>query len=562
MRTELTDEVPVSRFAAFAEMASLEQRPELGAICRAARTSGGRIAPSVVQQALPGLTDAGAANVVRWCCDLALCDRSGSLTGLGEVVADTDRAPVPEQGVYEMWVAGHPLLGSRLLHVERLTSSRDGRFPDTDAIPVEPDRNTAHPSVVDPQRRFVLRSFPSNHGRHGALRRESRAYCRVTWVLDWTHGPHGASEVRLDGAIDTASGHRPIRHEPERMEIDLWRLADTWALGPLRAHGRWSAEDRRLAVPVARLSVPEQEAFAMTLDLGGVEVTGYGHWSSGAVLSDVPIGPATADDAQAWAMARLDRRLEGSGLRHTRVQVRGLFASVTEDTPLAAPGPILPDHDALLARYELAPEVFWRLAAPVDLAPTPVSQEELGPMSIEAGNRDYLVSTDYDSAVVRVPYRGGWSMRMLLDRLTGDEKPRRLLLVDKYVRGRDNLRSLELLVATLAELGSPALDVWTGNDTDDATAAHVERLTGHRPRRYRQVFGHSVNLHDRYLVVVPERGAPYGWQMTNSPLDARVDDGVEPSPVTPLRWRDLVAARLSVEQLHRPMAAWTEADGR
>jgi hypothetical protein len=562
MRTELVHEVSVARYAVFAEMAWLERRPELGFICRLARDSGRRITLSVVQQALPGLADVGSENVVRRCQELHLCDPSGSLTGLGEDVADTDKAPVPEQGVYDVWAVHHALLGSRMLHVERLNSSRDGRFDDIKSISVDFEQGRIFASVVDRQSRFVLRSFPSSHGALGAIHLPTRARCQVRWVLDWTRE---ANEVRLDGVIDAGSREHPISHEPEQVEIDLWRLMQNWALGPLRDHGDWSDHNRRLAIAFTELSVEEQESFTKELDLGEVEIPRYGRWS-GVRLSDVPIGPATAGDAGQWAMGRLDRRLEGSEVHRTRAEIRWLFADVTEGTPLAPWDPTLPDHDTVLARYKDNPGLFWRLAAPVDLAPLATPQEELGPMKIGEDASGVASWSDDGSdervAVVRMPYRSGWSMQTLLDRLTHHRELCRLLLVDRYVRGDDNLARLELLVRTLAGHGSPILDVWTGNEVNDETITEIQRITGRRPQRYRDVFRRSGYPHDRYLVVVPEHGNPFSWTMTNSILDARADNGATPSPVTPLRWRDLTATRLAVAQLHEEMAVWANRDIR
>lgn len=97
MRTELRGEIPVERCQVFAEMAWLQHRPELGAICRMARDTGGRITSAVVEMALPGLAEVGTQNLVRRCQELDLCDGSGSLTGLGETVAETDDAPSPSR---------------------------------------------------------------------------------------------------------------------------------------------------------------------------------------------------------------------------------------------------------------------------------------------------------------------------------------------------------------------------------------------------------------------------------------------------------------------------------
>lgn len=405
MKTELTAEVEVVRYAVFAEMAWLERRPELGAICRMARDRGvgdGRIDRDMVVRALPGLTEVGCANVVRWCESLKLCDRSGSLTRLGHEVADRDEAPVPEQGVYDVWAVSHPLLGARMLHIARTASSRDGRFDDVAEIPLEPERGRPFVSVVDGESRFVLRSFPSNHGESGALPRKTTARCRIRWLIDWSQENN---ELHLEGALDLGQERPSFHHPPERVELDPWNVVDGWASGPLRQHGRWSAEHRQLEVGFPGLSEAAQESFTVDLSLDEVAIPRLGRWRN-VQLTGVPIAPRTRDDAARWALARLDRHLEADKTRYTRSEVRRLFCDLSQSTPLARRQPTLPEHDALLARYHDRPEVFWRLAAPVDLAPLPSSPGLLDAMTVTP-ERDGHEDTDEQASEPASEHEGG-----------------------------------------------------------------------------------------------------------------------------------------------------------
>lgn len=562
MKTELAADLTVIRFAVFAEMAWLDRRPELAAICRLARDAGGRISAEVIEQALPGVTGAGVANLIRWCADLRLTDDWGSLTELGEQAADTSQAPVPEQGVYNLWTTSHPLLGARILHADRTTIYPDRSVRDIGPLPLDPEHDVPFTSVVRPEQRFVLRSFPSASDGVGARLQPTQAQCQLRWLLDWNSE---LSEVSITGFLDVRGKQLPVRHEPEHREVDLWRVVDRWAAGPLRGHGAWSAQDRRLMVGPARLTPDEQDSFRTNLDLGLVEIDGFGQWDR-VRLADVPIGPDGAAGAQDWAMARFDRALQGDETAYTGAAVRRLFADLTEDTPLETFQPVLPGHYALLAGYADRPSVFWRLAAPVDLAPALPSEAELEPLMVGVRAPDERPERPGRpggvAQAVRVPYGCRWSMQVLVGRLLGPDPARRFLLVDRFVRGVHNLISLEMLAAALAESGQPDFQVWTGNEVDDETLAEIADITGTRPQRYRDSFGSSGLPHDRYAVVVPRTGPPYGWQLSNSPLDARVRDGADASPQTPLRWRDLTAIRLSAEQLRPPMADWARGRPR
>lgn len=552
MRAVLTSKIPVHLVEVFAEMAWMERRPELGLLCRAARQDGNRIGPPVVQSALPGLSDTGAKNVIAWCRFLGLCDAGGAVTALGEQVAQRDEAPVPEQGVYGLWLANHPVIGRRVLAVERLSSSRAHRNEQMKPLDVAPELGTVFRSVVAPAERFMVRALPTNHGHTEVIERASRATCRLRWRLDFDQG---REQWQLDGTIDApmndGNALRPIQHEPESTGMDLWKLAETWTTTTFAPFGQWQVRERRLATPFEGLSGSEQDAFRKTLSIRRVEVPGRGVFED-VSLEDVPIGPASAQDAQRWAMARFDRRLSTRPGYRSRAAVREEFALLTEGTPLEAFLPTLPPHDELLAQASRAPERYWSLAAPVDLAPSPVGALELGELRIGA---PATAASACPPGVIRIPFHGGWSMRQLVDQLLAGSTPRRVLLSDRYVRGDDNLAGLKLLVATLrASAPTVAVDVWTGDEGTDFKA--IQAITGAPTRSYRETFGKNMP-HDRYLLVLPGQGAGFGWHMSNSPLHAR-PDAPGPGPGTPLRWKDLAATRVTAEELEPALRAWLE----
>jgi len=551
MRCVLTTEIPVSRVAVFAEMAWMERRPELGLLCRAARDHGNRITIVVVQSALPGLPDAGAKNVIAWCKMLGLCDGSGGLTALGEDVADTDEAPVPEQGVYGLWLAQHPVLGHRVLAAERLASTRDQRFDSIEPLEVQPDRSKVFHSVLDGKERFMVRDLPTNHEQPGGLIGDTGATCRLRWTLDFDQE---RDEWQLDGKIESPQGNgkyamATIQHKPESDGLDLWNLAANWGMGPLSQFGRWEPDQRRLAVTFDTLKGDEPDTFHKTLALHLVEIPGKGVYEN-VTLENVPVGPESPQDAQRWAMERFDRQLAAEPHYRSRAEVRRLFAQLTEATPLEEFAPTLPSHDDLLSQASKDLERFWSLAAPVDLSPFQADSDELGPLRI--GSPAPITASE-PSGVVRIPYRGGWSMRKLVDRLLAGVVPRRVLLCDRFVRGDQNLETLKLLVEAMREAApNVAMDVWTGDE--EADFKKIRTITGASTRSYREAFGRTPP-HDRYLLVLPRQDQGFGWQMSNSPLHARADvKGA--SPETPLRWKDLVATRVSADQLAPALRQW------
>ena len=384
MKALLEATIAVERIAAVAEIAWLKRRPELALLCRAAVDAGGRLAPETVQAVLPGLGEAGARNVVAWCRTLGLVNGGGALTELGERVARGDEAPVPEQGAYDLWLAQHPVLGRRILAIARVTSSARLR-PEKDLtpLPFAPEQGVVFRSVVEPRERFVLRGFLANHGEIRCVRGTTGAMCRLRWRLDFEAG---RDEWRLDGALESPQGGMaPVQHEPETEGLDLWALVAAWGAGPLVGHGRWQASECRLAVGIGGLSEAEQESFRKTLRLDRADVPGNGSYE-GVLLEDVPIGPASAYDAQRWARARLDRSLARDPIYRSRGAVRWLFDELVQGTPLERFAPELPAHDELTggALHAQEPALYWSMVAPVDLAPRRVPPEELAALRVGA----------------------------------------------------------------------------------------------------------------------------------------------------------------------------------
>lgn len=559
MKVLLTSEIPVSRVATFAEMAWLERRPELGLLCRTASENGNRITVATVQAALPGLADTGAQNVIKWAETLGLCDKSGGLTKLASEVAEHDEAPVPEQGVYGLWLVEHPVVGRRVLAAERIASNRDQRFESIEPVAVAVERGKVFRSVVDPKERFSVRDLPSNHSQGGAVRGSTNAKCRLRWTLDFNAN---RDQWQLDGTIEVSQGNGkhsmgPIKHEPESDGLDLWQAIEFIATD-LRQFGEWDRKKHLLAVPASSLKEDEARTFRRSFTVPRIELPNKGGYQN-ARFEDVPIGPRAAADAQQWAMALFERDLKENSAYRSRAEVRTRFADLTEDTPLEEFGVTLPSHDELLNQAGEDRGRFWALAAAVDLAPFSMPPEDLGALRIGAPAADMAVAAAAEPAnVVRVPYRGGWSMRRLVDRLLTGTSPRKVLLADGYVRGPDNLNSLKLLVGALrASSPNVVIDIWT--DDAEADFKKVQAITGTAPRSYRDAFGHH-SPHDRYLLVLPGEGSGFGWHMSNSPIHAR--GHASSTPDMPLRWKDLLATRVASDELRPELRQWIVGGGR
>lgn len=382
MKTTLKRNLPVTRAALFAELAVLELRPELGHLCRAvdAPTEPGaatRMSPEVVRSALPGVSAAGAEQIVAYGGDLDLWSRDGRLTELGHACAEDDHAPVPEQGTYGLWLVEDPLLGGcRPLGIERAEDPQHKapRQSDLETLYIHPPLNQTLVLREPGETRIVLRALPTHDGRLPALFLDTRAHCDLQLHLDFDDE---IAQWWLEGQLDRTSGAdqrkplpRPLHGLTTPVELDLDALLAAWGRGPLAEFGRWDHEIRRLAVTRTDLPETAQGRFLHDLVLRAAEVSGYGPFVE-VTLEDVPVGPADKAAAEEWADALLVRALVAEPFYRSVEQVQLLFMKIVEDTPLTDFDVAPPRHEDLLESPDLNldVDVFWSFAAPADLVP-------------------------------------------------------------------------------------------------------------------------------------------------------------------------------------------------
>ncbi|TNE43164.1 MAG: hypothetical protein EP343_34725 [Deltaproteobacteria bacterium] len=504
------------------------------------------------------MSHVGAKNIIEWCSSLNLCDNRGHLQKLGEDTAETDEAPVPEQGVFEVWAAQHPLFGSRWLHVERITSQTDHRFEHLESLPLYPDIGNSWQSVIDPTKRYVLRGLPSQSMEVQCFRGVTNSSCRIRWSFDFTEG---TNQWQMEGALDPERKLRAIQHNPESVPLDLWKLFERWASWHLAEKGQWNTEQHYMAVSFAELTEDAQETFVQNFSILELEVPGYGSYAN-VEFQNVPIGPNSESDASQWAVARLTRRIKEDRRYRTRNDVRRYFVELVEGTPLELFQPSLPSHTELLDEFSGLGEMFWSLAAPVDLAPFVPGAQELASLTIGSNSQLSYEGQNREEAIVRIPHRGEWSMHDLVARLLNGAKPYRVLLCDRYIRGGDNLATLQLLFDTIKKLHSTArLEIVTEPEgKKGGNLSSIEKIIGSSPRTYHDMFGSNRNNrpHARYFLIDEGNGEGVCWQMDNSPLDSRPNNSNQVSPRTPLRWRDFGAFQLDKSELPLDLGRWFE----
>jgi hypothetical protein len=525
-------------------MAVYVKRPEMQALCRAARKSGDVITPEAVRSVLPDASDVACRNIIDWCHQIGLCDDHGRLSEAGEQTASEEgEAPLLEQGVYAMWGVKHPVLGGRILHWERIRIDRnDEGIPAP--LPLKIDLNQVWRSVIS-GKRFAVRGLPSgNLEPLGYTDSNHQSTCEFRWNIDFRGGiSRWVLAGHIAGGRDGDPG--PIRFTPTNRPCDLRTLADRWMGGVNPSEGRWNPQHRRLDVAFKdALDETVRQTFQTTVRLAEVEGPD-GDVYENVRITEVPVGPATPDDARRWMMWRLRRRLAEPGYRSVDA-LNADFVSVTEGTPLESMT-AAPEPEEILKEARNERPVFWRVAAGLDLTCEP---RGMVPKSTKVA-----ISAQSSPASVRLVRNSNLSMQELLSRLLGPIRPRRVLICDRFVRGDGNLACLKLFHDALRQQDANSrLLVLTDRDAEDPTqAARIQKIVGELPVWYEQAFGRirAEQPHDRFLLV-DAGDTRLAWQMSNSPLDARPLPGKTAAPDTPLKWRDLACTPVAPPELYYP----------
>lgn len=544
MRCELVTSLKVHRFAAFAEMAVYVKRPEMQALCRAALKAGGVITHEAVRSVLPDATDVACSNIIGWCREIGLCDKRDVLTETGKQAASEEgEAPLLEQGVYALWGVEHPVLGGRILHWERIRIDRNDEGTPAQ-LPLTIDLNQVWRSVIS-GKGFAVRDLPSgNREPLGYTDSDHQSTCELRWNIDFRLGiSQWTLAGRIAGGRDGDPG--PIRSTPTDRPCDLRTLADRWMRGVKPAEGRWNLQQRRLEVPFKEtLDEAVRHTFQTSVNLDEVEGPDgdvYEH----VRITDVPVGPATPDDARRWMLWRLRRRLAEPGYRSADA-LAAEYVAVTEGTPLEAMT-AAPEPEEILKETRNERPLFWRVAAGLDLT--------CEPKVVVAKSTKVALSAPSSPASVRLVRDSNLSMQELLSRLLGTVRPRRVLICDRFVRGDGNLACLRLLHDSLRQQhANSRLFVLTDRDAaDPRQAARIQQVVGESPVWYEQAFGRirAEQPHDRFLLV-DSGDTRLAWQMSNSPLDARPLLGKAATPDAPLKWRDLACTPVAPSELYYP----------
>lgn len=363
MKATLEAPVEVWDIAVFSELGVWEQRPDLQLLCAAAERAG-RLESNAIDALLPGLSERGRTNLVRYLEYIQLLDRSGTLTPLGRRCAQSGEAPSWEQGVYHLLAATHPLFTVQILEFKRAQSDGfDRDFHRIESLPswLKPDHARVFTSVFDRSRRFSIASFPAARGQDPVCRSWQLDPGKLSWEIDLSTY---ANRWLITGQLDGKEQPRTFTSASE--SVDPTELAGIYAVW----ERRWDARQGRVLMPFdGRLGPGGRESFVRSWRYKTVTVGRVGSFED-VVVKDVPVGPANDDEARAWATAMVIGRVEHADNWVTPKGWASEWEDVVAAPPLASRAGDAPNAIKLteVAGKALGRRTRWLLAAPTDLS--------------------------------------------------------------------------------------------------------------------------------------------------------------------------------------------------
>ena len=362
MKASLEATVELWDFAVFAEIAVWETRPDLQHLCAAARDQGA-LDEDAIDSMVPGLSPRARKNLLRHLGYIQLIDRSGALTAVGRRCASVGEAPSWEQGAYHLLVAAHPLFGSHVLDFKRTPGDGfDRDFDNLETIPgwLSADSRRVFTSAFDGAVRFSVGGFPSARGQDAVCRGWEMDPGRLRWEIDLATG---VNHWTVEGNVGSGEQPRQFRSAPESVDAsELVGLFGGW-------ESRWDARLGRVAIGYdGKVDAGGRESFLRTWKYQRVRVGRFGTFDD-ALVQDVPVGPATNDDARTWATAIVVARAEAAGAYVPPDRWRTEWSAVLENTPLAGRAGDAPDAASLgeVNQNPVPARTRWLLAAGVDL---------------------------------------------------------------------------------------------------------------------------------------------------------------------------------------------------
>lgn len=359
MRVRLEGQVVAVPKIVVAELGWACDRPELGALCAAGQ--GGLVTEETVARLVPGLSPAGAANVLRHCEDLGLI-RGGGLTADGEEAARSGRVFVPEVGAYLVWRADDAVVPLPVLHVQRWRPQRTDRGT--------PSADVALGALGGRTLRSLCRG-----GAQVRVRRLSPGH-RAPVVVSDAPGLPAPATLRLTVELGATGGRWAMTGRLGDLDLDpevAWGaipetapalMEELQEQGALAGYGRWSRE--RLAVPFDdRLAPAMRTSFKRDLELDRPTALGR-PWGRGHITG-LGLEPDGASAAAEWALDLLRSRLEASPRHRGFGELWALHTETVRETPLEPFRPRLPPPDELGSRWADAPRLRWSVLAAHDL---------------------------------------------------------------------------------------------------------------------------------------------------------------------------------------------------
>jgi hypothetical protein len=300
MKIELQRRLDVESWEMKATVAFPQRRDEVQAVLALTGQRGHLTAADLVHREhglLPGRAEIMGARLLTMVSDLKLLEQKGDqwlLTDLGRSSLDEGRTYVPEEDLWQMHWTEDPLVQSPLLSVERIMTKGNDRW-NHDKRPTAPtSRWTSRKPVVHELLKEVNKT---RRVRVDDLQKNGHLIGRNSLGVSIVAEPGQQASLHVQGNLPTHGGDTTsIDHRRSLQDVRHEHLLSQLLHDAPR--GSWNGQALEIAFEATSFKERRTQMATVTIDqpdldnLGAFDVV---------QIRDVPLLPATPEDAWAWA---------------------------------------------------------------------------------------------------------------------------------------------------------------------------------------------------------------------------------------------------------------------
>lgn len=471
MRATLTKKIKVNSALAYLTIEREQERPDIVDYLRSYREGGRGYENELIEE-----------RVKEHLKSLRILDPQGGITRKGELIMESGKLIVCEEGKYRVWYTRQdPFFGDTIFHLSRYSPKKDEQRLKLEEVNFYGRSSTLLP--IGEGKSLEVRPIARVKDYKEFSYSEWRAEGELT--LEWEWNELDSSTYRVSGRIDNKDVKE---HSFEVKEKELPREMK-------RVFGDdWNSELNRLAIrDIEELSESSIDSF-----LKSEEITNKLHFDK-LYFRDIPLMPSNLEVARRWRDRLLTNGLDKDYYLSSDFEALCKEINSKKGFEAFKGGLELPAIDIFRQKLYSQDRAkqrksYWHLTAPFDLNPDSDGRNLVGSFSHIPGEQT--------------------TFREIVRKLKGRNRVKALFYFDKYSSTEWQQRRLAALFAAFGEL---ELKVLITRTKQSGRSRYLEQnCPALEQIDIEAIFSREKPNHSRYIIYLNESGELVVWGVNHS----------------------------------------------